>query len=465
MVATIAAVGIPVPTDSYDHENCNKANVTSIRALIAAFDASMDSLHNSINIQMAKLDDISKRVEACQQQWSDVGVTTIGDDDDNVKMFRINIPSNYEDVIRGSCEEAFASPIESALVRARDEANAAIRSILREEAMTFETTAKPSDAWLDRGAGFDRVRACRIAQGMHSVPPLVLPADNSVKGSRIGSFSGENVSTSNSSTCGDGTSASASEAPCYAVVKEEIKYYKEGIAHLHEMKNPSQTQHNNRNQPQHASTPTPDDEGSILMNQSYMSEYTGRGTLYTHCSEGTASHRRRQRKLAASMRRKNAMDGGGGGGGSGDDPILRRVGSGGSVNMQHVGSGAHISSSRQHLMSGSLPYVCEMIHDTHQLGSIRDGAVGHGNVFPEVKDLCDLFIHGTNDLAYSLARDVSSASAVQKVGDGKSSGNRNSSAVRRRMKGNAHGDGEERKSSSPSELFQLAEDEEAISGE
>ena len=67
-MATI--VGIPAPTDSYDHENCNKSNLTSVRSLIAAFDASMDSLHDSINSQISKLDDISRRAKHCEQDWN-----------------------------------------------------------------------------------------------------------------------------------------------------------------------------------------------------------------------------------------------------------------------------------------------------------------------------------------------------------------------------------------------------------
>ena len=60
--------GIPAPTDSYDHDNCTKANLASIRALVAAFDASLDSLNDTISIQMKRLDDISKRASKCEEQ-------------------------------------------------------------------------------------------------------------------------------------------------------------------------------------------------------------------------------------------------------------------------------------------------------------------------------------------------------------------------------------------------------------
>jgi hypothetical protein len=439
-MATI--VGIPAPTDSYDHENCNKSNLTSIRSLIAAFDASMDSLHDSINSQISKLDDISRRAKHCEQDWNTMkddsntctsthandstsnsdGDKIQNDDDSGLESILImNVPSAYEDVIQETQNIAtYGHSIESALTKAREEANSAIRSILREEAMTFETTAKPSDAWLDRGSGFDQKNACQAALRMHSVPSLMLSAHNSIQMASHSGERGKNI---------DGT---------HTVIREEVEYYKEGIMHLREI-NQSQTQIQN--------APTPDDDMS-LANQSYMSEQTGRGTLYTNYSEGTASHRRRQRKIAASMRRKKSsgmmaghMDGGDGrGSGNG---ALQRNGNGGGMHMH----GRSASSSRQHLMSGSLPYVCEMIHDTHQLGSIRGS-----HVFPQVENVCDLFIHGTDEMAYSVGQVSRGEDTSSAQGDGE-----NRARASRRKK--SHGDVARMSRKSSSELFQLAEDE------
>ena len=148
------------------------------------------------------------------------------------------------------------------------------------------------------------------------------------------------------------------------------------------------------------------------------------------------------------MRRKKSsgmmaghMDGGDGrGSGNG---ALQRNGNGGGMHMH----GRSASSSRQHLMSGSLPYVCEMIHDTHQLGSIRGS-----HVFPQVENVCDLFIHGTDEMAYSVGQVSRGEDTSSAQGDGE-----NRARASRRKK--SHGDVARMSRKSSSELFQLAEDE------
>ena len=267
---------------------------------------------------------------------------------------KINFPSIYENIIND------AKSLVSALAKAKEEANLATRSVLREEAMEFETNAKPSDIWLDRASAFDEKLACQTALHMNSVPPLVAGADNSVK---VGPYAK------------------------MTVTEEEAAYYRDGS--LQEKITESQSQlesKKNRNK----TTDAQEDDVSI-MGQSHFSAQTGRGTLYTNYSEGTASHRRRQRKISAARRRKNS------------NGVVDNTDRSGSIQRhRNIDAG---SSSRQHLMTGSLPYVCEMIHDTHRLGKLQDS-----HIFPQVEDLCDLFIYGSNEIAYDLGSKTSSQS-------------------------------------------------------
>lgn len=512
----VTTVGIPAPTDSYDHENCTKANLTSIRALIAAFDSSMDSLHDSINHQIARLDGISERAARCEEEWRQVkegggknnsnksdngGSKVLSQNQDehahahtnahealttSEALIRVICPSAYDDAInttrtriRNASDKSNSSqnknspastadtilnphmPIESAVTRARSKANSAIRTILREEAQTFEATAKPSDAWLDRGSGFDTGIASREALRMNSVPPLLVGVHNSVK-----------------VTCNDWDRRT--------VAGEEINYYKDcydqnqGVGQgqglgskernhsqtsLESRKNnPSMDMNTRTSSGMRVDSPrTLTDEGSILMNQSQMSmsEQTGRNTIYTNYSEGTASHRRRQRKqklaasASASRRRNNLagahvqVDGHRSDGYGHGNSHTRGGGHGNSGFNINAGTGT-TSSSRQHLMSGSLPYICEMIHDTHRLGTIR-GA----HIFPPVENVCDLFISGTKELAYSCGQDNSDLDERRHAGGSRKNGNGSQSKKRQTQRSGGNVAQMSRKSSS--ELFQLAE--------
>jgi len=404
--------GIPAPTDSYDHENSTKANMTSIRAMIAVFDASMDSLHATIDHHIDRLDDISKRASDCQKQWKSLCDESGGDKDHNSNsVITITCPSAYEDVIDESKD--LQSDLLSALSKAREGANSAIRAVLREEALAMETTAKPSDVWLDRASAFDERIACQNALQMNTVPPLTVGSDNSVK-------------TTSTSTC---TSSSTCSNGKMTVFGEEAKYYKDGAVREKIMEGPSSSQL----EPPKKRDTTPDtgsgsgDDDMSVMNQSVMSEQTGRGTLYTNysmLSQGTASHRRRQRKLTAALSRKNA------------NGLAEKTG------RSDVGT----TSSRQHMMTGSLPYVCEMLHDTHRLGL-------DGHVFPPVEDVCDLFIYGTSEMAYDLHGSSShSHKAVAADLSGRSRLLKSSATTPRGNKSKMV-----RKSSS--ELFKLPEDE------
>ncbi len=456
------AVGIPAPTDSYDHENCTQANLTSIRALIAAFDASMDSLHESIQGEIKRIDEITSRAKRCELQWDEMrnehkhehecsrDGNTKGLELDSSKLestfedsiVQICLPSTYEEIFNHKTNQSLDHEhgYESAIAKARDQANAAIKSILREDAMTFESNAKPSDAWLDRGVGFDQKSACDASRKMLSVPPLLIGAHNSIHDVSVrGNVHGNaNVSTS--------TSASASAK----VVREEIEYYKNGMNQLQSRKSTATLAASDVSRIGAGA----DDEVS-LMNQSYTSGQTGFGTLYSTYSEGTASHRRRQRKLASAMRRKKQMEGMSGGGiGEG----VSGVGTGGGIEINSGnlgfggGVGKSLQSSRQHLMSGSLPYVCEMIHDTHYLGSVHSK-----NVFPEVENVCDLFIYGTGEMAYEIKNLPSTSS-------GDSSGNSiiasNPSNRSKQTHEGVVATKTGRKSSS--ELFRLAENDASI---
>lgn len=340
---------IPAPTDSYDHDSSTRANLASITALMSAFDASMDSLNDAIEDEMKRLDSIQSRSkigDPVKTAERDIDMSTSGtiSTSTSTTITKITCPSTLEQALDDDANHADPSSFLSNAYKAHQIASAKILSILKQEAQTMETTPNqplPSDEWLDRASAFQLKQVCSSAKDKNRVPALFISKDNSLGDTR-----------------GRGCS----------VMRQEAEYYKEA---------------RKRNEIPKVKKDKEEDD----MNQSVMS---GRRTVYStmgnqsvasYATQGTAAFRRRQRKVhAATTRRTN---GNGQGGDVGE--------TGGLV------SASNISTSRQQLATGSLPFVCEMIHDTHGLGKM-DGS----GIFSPVEHVCDLFYHGTSTMAYRV---------------------------------------------------------------
>ena len=367
---------IPAPTDSYDHDSSTRANLASMNALMAAFDASMKVLNDAIDAEMKRLDLLESKINKSTENTKAESESENKNEDETinqlskkskVKITTITCPSTMEQALpdpslleyphrRDVHSDDLSSFFLSKAYTAQQKANEAILSILKQEARTMEITAKPSDEWLDRASAFELQQACCSARDNNRVPPLFTSQHNSIP---------------------DGARGSSQ-----SIMKQEAEYYEEARRNETCMS------------PTGISTEqiirkdySKENDDCSVMDQSVMS---GRRTVYStagnqsvasHNTQGTASYRRRQRKVHAAMQKNNRQ-----GGGDGEA-------------MRELGTTSTEFSSRQHLVTGSLPFVCEMIHDTYGIGKM-DG----GGVFPSLESVSDVFYHGTRELAYDIGK-------------------------------------------------------------
>jgi hypothetical protein len=417
------SISIPAPTDSYDHDNSTRANMTSVKALIASFDASMDSLSVTIEEEMKRLDQIQIRIENYQK----LETVEKGNFIEKDCIIRVVCPSTFLDQDHGNdnnkntagtrCSttavvpfatttnknrsgastshsrsrsaiqcEPFYFPGLSSIYKAKQAATDAILTVLKEEALTMQTTAKPSDVWLDRACACEEAKECRTALLKYRVPPLLASTNQN---SSTSSSIRENISKCSKSNR----------------MKQEAEYYRKGMS---AMLNESNTR-NARKQEEKGL----DDRSVVtsMMNQSVASgritAYTmGNYSTYSQNTQGTASYRRRQRKIRAAttslaMKEKvNELDDGSHGEEGNDENGIVTKSTPTAYETLGVpyGKGTHFgTSSRQHFMSGGLSYICEMLHDTYGLGNIHQS-----NIYPKVQNVCDLCYHGTDEIAYSM---------------------------------------------------------------
>jgi hypothetical protein len=318
----------------------------------------------------------------------------------------------------------------SFLSKAKQAATDAILAVLKEEALTMQTTAKPSDVWLDRACAFEEAKDCRLALLKYRVPPLMTSGSSGIS----------RTNHQNDHYISKGNAVASKYSESSSRFKQETEYYKRGMNALMN-EGSSAMRHNTRKQEE---TGLLDDDGSVVtsvMNQSVASgritAYTiGNYSIFSQNTQGTASYRRRQRQiraatssLAMKVKEREEIDHDGG---SDDDEQQQRRrrrqkpghdDDNGLVvfktstsptttpyEPQQMGStlyyGREMStssksrrSSRQHFMSGGLSYICEMVHDAYGLGSIHKQS---NNIYPKVENVCDLFYRGSDELAVGL---------------------------------------------------------------
>ena len=371
----MTSLSIPAPTDSYDHKNSTEANITSLKALLAAFDASMDSFEQSIDSEMERLDEIEKRLHNCRLN-SENGEESLG-------VENIVYPSSFEQAIGEQNSDVLKDCKLSEMFKAKQSAYKAILGVLQneieskqdngendasDESISKESKSmtksndepKPSDEWLDRPLAFELEKSCKDAIEKLTRTPLFPSPDNTVSASNL--LPDANIMKQNIQSC---------------IYKQEKGYYRDGLMDL-------------AAKAKYPKDETQNEDMSILMNQSFSS---GKGTVYTtfgnqsvisHATQGTAAYRRQQRK----MKRNRAT-------------ASRTLESDRNNTLTNNARNDYNSASRQHLISGSIPYVCELIHETNGLGTVKEAQKGVG-CFPPVEKVTDLFYAGKDDLAYSF---------------------------------------------------------------
>ena len=268
--------------------------------------------------------------------------------------------------------------------------------------------AKPSDEWLDRPSAFEERSNSKIAMQIHTVPPLILN-ENSVQIFESALYS--NLKSSSIPKCEKDLQKK--------LLLEETKYYKNGLEEIEEERQHSEKKSNfshNANAvvfdassiQQHSTT-----NNSLTLdyyddNMSVISDYTrgvattiggygGGGGIggsgvgnethtiisssYSTLSHGasSASRRRRQRKIMAlaeattspSRRERIMKDSQQQYGIQTQKDLHQRKQN--ERQRHYTKSSAKnlpitsVSGSRQQALSGSIPYVCDLIHDSFGL--------------------------------------------------------------------------------------------------
>ena len=277
-------------------------------------------------------------------------------------------------------------------------------------------SAKPSDEWLDRPSAFEERSNSKIAMQIHTVPPLILH-ENSVQMFESALYS--NLKSSSIPNC--------QKEIQKKLLLEETNYYKNGLEEIeeerHHSEKKSNVSHNANNAvvfdassiQQHSTT-----NNSLTLdyyddNMSVISDYTrgvattiggyGGGvgvgnethtiisSSYSTLSHGasSASRRRRQRKIMAlaeattsPSRRERIMK---------DSQQQFRMQT--QKDQHHQKQNQHqrhyskssgknvpmtsVSGSRQQALSGSIPYVCDLIHDSFGLIDRNDVSSSKNN--------------------------------------------------------------------------------------
>lgn len=429
---------IPIPTDSYDHSTCDLATLTSIKALITCFDTTMDSFHESIETLIKRLDalterttKIQNRIELMQQIENEekqanedvvVEEEEVQIDGDQpqkqrtkMKIAKVTYPALYEHATQMKDITSALYRQSSAISLAKERAGDAIKSLLLEELAMNEvdnnvasastatetstaaetimpTSAKPSDEWLDRASAFEERSNCNMAIQVDTVPPLL--SENSVK-----TINSVNTMMNNYS-CNYNHNDNGNHNTNNAMFVEEVLYYEKGLEEQEQEDDKASTSTGN-NAVIDTSTVQQSTNRSLILDyyddsMSVMSEFT-RGAVgatvgvsehstvissYSTVSQSatSASRRRRQRKVMAMADASSP---------SMRDKIMKD-----NTNRKWSSSA---SSSRQQAFSGSVSYVCDLLHDTY--GLVDESSYAH--VYPRAENVSNLLVY--NDMKCDLA--------------------------------------------------------------
>ena len=210
-----------------------------------------------------------------------------------------------------------------------------------------------------------RRRPPRLAVRLDAIPSLVVNTNNSVKiyATRVRNSTVPNRSED-------------------TIEEEEANYYRLGLRQYGREKSSSASEGSSLH---HSCS----QQGSVTTSVSGGTL----GTNYSVLSHVTASYRRQQRMQAAASSRRAA----------GAAPKPEGANNSSSSIIYHDRPGAanpaNSSLARQHAMTGSLPYLCELLHDTYGIGTLPNDFEGR-NVFKEVRDVCNPTMYGTNRMAY-----------------------------------------------------------------
>lgn len=167
------------PGEDYDHAHSTASALASLSAMVASFDAIMDSLEQTTEQYSKRLDLLAKRCDKSQHKIQNM--KRMGE---KGKAITIRSPASFPivGVRKGGSFVNNVNDSNSAGIHyhqpspfdcARKASNEAIVGVLHDDWQNDDGLATPSDLWLDRASGFDEGVLCRSAERVHTVPSLI----------------------------------------------------------------------------------------------------------------------------------------------------------------------------------------------------------------------------------------------------------------------------------------------------
>ncbi len=401
---------IPLPADDYDRIHSTHAALSSLHAAATSFDAAMDSLIQTTEQQHRRVRLLEKRARRCRE-WIDKLndlVESKSNSSDNKgegydvddKICTVFSPGTYEEALQGiqmeieevkgdlSTQKTATSSSSSASDATRKAANDAVKQALIRDANTDDGEAVPSDLWLDLASvGVNLGRSMKATDTQRHVPLLIGALNGSASGSCMEEREYGAILDSLASTSATINPAAISNARL-------------GYSH------------------------TPGDDESVISTTSKMSSLTMTSTAMSTSGRLTAGQRRRWHQQQQQMRNIKAgvatrqpseraesqtLDE--------TKPVSKSSSEATPPNAHNCHSNNISTRGRQQAVSGSQPYLCEVLHDSFGIGSDPkkglvdcNGFSGRGNkeggseFSPPLSSIDDLTIFNTTRESYGLAK-------------------------------------------------------------
>jgi len=410
---------IPLPADDYDRIHSTHAALSSLHAATTSFDAAMDSLVQTADQQHRRVHLLEKRAQRCREWISKLNhlvesKSNNGDNDVDDAICTVFSPGTYEEALEGiqmkidevkgdlSTQKTSSSSI-SASDATRTAANAAVKQALIRDANTDDGEAVPSDLWLDLASvGVNVGRSIKATDTQRHVPLLLGALNSSASGNCMEEKEYGAILDSLAFSCASMNSTAVSNARL-------------GYNH------------------------TPGDDESVHSATSKMSALTMTSTAMSTSGRLTAGQRRRwhqqqqqMRNIKAGVATKQPLEK------SEVQPLdeTKAVSNSSSEatppSMMKSPPNTHNYHSnistrgRQQAVSGSNPYLCEVLHDSYGIGTEPkrglvdcSGFSGRGNreggseFNPPLSSIDDLTIFNTTRESYGLAKRRAAAAAKQ----------------------------------------------------